>query len=615
MGWKDTLGTIVDPLGIFKPAKAPQAMQIDPTVAQYGGKYGGMTDEQVKAKDLADLEKIRNEQPPPPGVKPETEKRWRDDHVARVKAAEALVKDNPELTSFARVEGRKLKEAGAAAKGQMDQLGSAQIEQGQGVFLDAQGRGNTLTKQGDAAYATEQGRGDALAQLGQAAYATEQGRGDALNVTAETLQNRTNPQIDKAALAGAAGLQQTAIGKLQNIMNQGPGESQAQAQLRMGTNKAIAASGSLARSGRGFGVDAASRRDALMTQADQVSNLNMQQAVIRAQEQDAERGRQLQGANSIIGAQGDARNQTLAGEKTIAETALTGRGQNDSAANAARGQAGSAFGEGNAARLGLQTQAGNAFAEGNDARLGLANQAGNTYAEGNSARLGLQAQAAQNFASGTDAQRGYGQDANALVTGQTNERVNLATGNANRDAAAKVAGAEAAAKQKAGIIGGGATVAAAAISDIRAKQNIRDVDVAGELDKLRGLTSKQAPPTARYADLGEPPTRAYDIRPAQPYSYEYTAEARAKGQDSGTKVGPMAQDLEQTPLRGAVITGKDGMKSIDTGRLSLGLTGAVAEQQTKIDELDAELARLRGLKSKGGGNDVVSDFYRAGGGR
>jgi len=579
MGWKDTLGTIVDPLGIFKPAKAPEAVQVDPTVAQYGGKYGGMTDEQVKAKDLADLEAIRNELPPPPGVKPETEKRWRDDHVARVKAAEALVKDNPELTSFARVEGRKLKEAGAAAKGQMDQLGSAQIEQGQGVFLDAQGRGNTLTKQGDAAYETEQGRGNVL------------------NQTANTLQNRTDPRINSGALASAAGQQQSAISKLQGIMNQGPGESQAQAQLRMGTDKAIAASGSLARSGRGYGVDAASRRDALMTQADQMSNLNMQQAVVRAQEQDAERGRQLQGANSIIGAQGDARNQTLAGEKTIAETALTGRGQNDSAANAARGQAGAAF------------------AEGNDARLGLANQAGNTYAEGNSARLGLQAQAAQNFASGTDAQRGYGQDANALVTGQTGEKVNLATGNANRDAAAKVAGAEAAAKQKAGIIGGGATVAAAAISDIRAKQNIRDVDVAGELDKLRGLTSKQAPPTARYADLGEPPTRAYDIRPAQPYSYEYTAEARAKGQDAGTKVGPMAQDLEQTPLRGAVITGKDGMKSIDTGRLSLGLTGAVAEQQTKIDELDAELARLRGLKSKGGGNDVVSDFYRAGGGR
>jgi len=614
MGWQDTLGTIADPAGIFKPAKAPEAVQIDPTIAQYGGKYGGMTDEQVKAKDLADLEKIRNEPPPPKGVKPETRKKWEQDNLARLRAAEALVKDNPELTSVARIEGRKLKDAGAAAKGQMDQLGSAQIEQGQSTFLDSLGRGNTLTKQGDAAYATEQGRGDALAKLGQAAYETEQGRGDALNVTAETLQGRANPQINQTALAGAAGQQQSAIGKLQNVMNQGPGESQAQAQLRMGTNKAIAASGSLARSGRGFGVDAASRRDALMTQADQMSNLNMQQAVIRAQEQDAERGRQLQGANSIIGAQGDARTQTLAGEKTVADTALAGRGQNDSAANAARGQAGSAFGEGNAARLGLQTQAGNAFAEGNDARLGLANQAGNTFAEGNSARLGLQAQAAQNFASGTDAQRGYSQDANALVTGQTNERVNLATGNANRDAAAKAAGAEAAAKEKSGIIGTAGTIVAA-VSDIRAKQKIRDVDVAGELDKLRSLTSKQAPPTARYADVGEPPTRAYDIRAAQPYSYEYTDEARAQGQDGGTKVGPMAQDLEQTPLRGAVITGKDGMKSIDTGRLSLGLTGAVAEQQTKIDELDAELARLRGLKSKGGRDDVVGDFYRAGGGR
>lgn len=577
MGWKDTLGTIADPAGVFKPAKAPKAVQIDPTVAQYGGKYGGMPDEALGKLTAAKKAELAQTVADAKGLSDPGAKASYRERVAKLTSELGVMET--ELTSVARVEGKKLKDAGAAAKGQMDQLGSAQIEQGQGVFLDAQGRGNTLTKQGDEAYEKEQGRGDSL------------------SVTAETLQGRANPQIDKAALAGAAGLQQTAISKLQGIMDQGPGESLAQAQLKMGTDRAISASGSLARSGRGYGVDAASRRDALMTQADQMSNLNMQQAVIRAQEQDAERGRQLQGSTTIVGAQGTARDQTLAGEKTIADTALAGQGQNDSAAAAARGEAGKAYGEGN------------------KARVDLVDQAGKTYAEGNKARVDLQGLAGQNFTAGTNAQRGYEQDATGLVTGQTGERVNLATGNANRDTAAKAAGAEAAAKEKSGIIGTAGTILGTVASDIRAKQNIRDVDVAGELAKLRGLTSKQAPPTARYADLGEPPTRAYDIRAAQPYSYEYTDEAQSKGQDAGTKVGPMAQDLEQTPLRGAVITGKDGMKSIDTGRLSLGLTGAVAEQQTKIDELDAELARLRGLKSKGGKDDVVGDFFRAGGGR
>jgi hypothetical protein len=50
----------------------------------------------------------------------------------------------------------------------------------------------------------------------------------------------------------------------------------------------------------------------------------------------------------------------------------------------------------------------------------------------------------------------------------------------------------------------------------------------------------------------------------------------------------MAQDLEKTPAGKSVVkTGPDGMKSIDTARLSLVNTSAISEQQRRLDRLEA----------------------------
>jgi hypothetical protein len=75
------------------------------------------------------------------------------------------------------------------------------------------------------------------------------------------------------------------------------------------------------------------------------------------------------------------------------------------------------------------------------------------------------------------------------------------------------------------------------------------------------------------------------IRHAPGYSYQYRDPA-ALGAQPGTHYGPMAQDLERTPMgRSVVSTGPDGMKRVDTNRLSLVNTAALNAQQQEIDDL------------------------------
>jgi hypothetical protein len=79
-----------------------------------------------------------------------------------------------------------------------------------------------------------------------------------------------------------------------------------------------------------------------------------------------------------------------------------------------------------------------------------------------------------------------------------------------------------------------------------------------------------------------------DLRGAQPYEYEYKDPAR---HGEGTYVGPMAQDLEHIP--GVVDQAPDGTKRINTPRLTLAQTGAISEQQRRLDRLE-RMAALGG---------------------
>jgi hypothetical protein len=81
-----------------------------------------------------------------------------------------------------------------------------------------------------------------------------------------------------------------------------------------------------------------------------------------------------------------------------------------------------------------------------------------------------------------------------------------------------------------------------------------------------------------------------DLRGSPGYSYQYK-DPSAPGAAPGTHVGPMAQDLERSPATaGTVVTGPDGMKRVDTGRLALVNTAAIADQQDDIQAMKQALA-------------------------
>jgi hypothetical protein len=82
-----------------------------------------------------------------------------------------------------------------------------------------------------------------------------------------------------------------------------------------------------------------------------------------------------------------------------------------------------------------------------------------------------------------------------------------------------------------------------------------------------------------------------DLREAKGYSYEYK-DPDAPGAAHGRQVGPMAQDLQKTSARDAVVKGRDGKLGVDTGRLSLRNTAAISQQQRDLDELRAMIAEL-----------------------
>ena len=113
------------------------------------------------------------------------------------------------------------------------------------------------------------------------------------------------------------------------------------------------------------------------------------------------------------------------------------------------------------------------------------------------------------------------------------------------------------------------------MSDIRAKENIRPVSAASLVERVDRL----APPSA----MGGGAAPAPNMRAAGSYSYDYKNPSH--GPDN--QVGPMAQELEQTDAAGAVSTGPDGAKSVDPGRLTMTNTAAIAEQQRRLDALEA----------------------------
>lgn len=140
----------------------------------------------------------------------------------------------------------------------------------------------------------------------------------------------------------------------------------------------------------------------------------------------------------------------------------------------------------------------------------------------------------------------------------------------------------------AGVAAGIASLAAA-FSDKRSKTRIRQLeDENRELSGAFGGLPPSKSAGSAAAALGAVPANSYRYRP------QFQG---APGGAPGNQVGPMAQDLERT-LPSTVMTGQDGIKRVDPGRLALAnasATGEIARRLAALEDTKGEAKRTQDL--------------------
>lgn len=271
--------------------------------------------------------------------------------------------------------------------------------------------------------------------------------------------------------------------------------------------------------------------------------------------------RGIAGANRNAGFAGQAdvmdqyRRQSLGqGGPSMAEMQLRNASQRnmmESLALSARGRGG------NIAGMGQQAMASNAYAGqqlGRDAAMLRAQEQQAAQA----AYAGMANQlSGQGFNySQLNAQTGLGASQNALGWYSAERGMDMQKQEADRAFALGLydRGADLV-KSVAGGVGGGAQ--AGMMSDERSKEGIRPTS----------LAASQA--------VGELTPAVYNYKPG--YG------------PGGSRVGPMAQDLEQNPLTQSLVTeGPDGLKRVDVGGLAALATAASAEQEGRIRQLEQQ---------------------------
>lgn len=366
-----------------------------------------------------------------------------------------------------------------------------------------------------------------------------------------------------ANMARDASARTTGVGsRFERFADQGPGPSAAQAQLQLGTNAAMDSQLALARSGRGMGGSSSALRQAQVNAAGIQQNAANQAAMLRAGEEQAWRGQQLQALSGAQGAYGSA--------------------------------GGLAVGAG-----GLSLEAG-----GYRTNAGMQNRALNDQTA-----LAYGAQSLQALQGGAQTELGFQGEARAVNVADLSARqayegnlldyysVNKGMEAKNRDAQRQREAAQW------GAIGAGAGAFvdfAEAVSDIREKQNITPASAtAAFADVDPNMVNVGGQDIAKrdvdYGALDQSAARALAEAPA--YSFDYRNPEKF-GYEDKRYTGPMAQDLAKTPEgRTAVTRMPDGALGVDTGRLSMLNASAVGEQHRELDrlreEVDALNARLQ----------------------
>jgi len=471
------------------------------------------------------------------------------------------------------------RDASRTADQYADQFG----QQGDYYQQQAEGQATDVMRSGEAMQHNAYQQGRSAITKGTKSFDTGQG----IINTAGQAQGREGAQLDQSSVGRALsqadqarGMQLDSAGALArnaqafgDYAAQGPGASQAQAQLDQATSRNLAQNVALARSGSGWGGGATAMNRAVEANALAQQQAAGQGSILRAQEADAWRGRQLQamqGQTGALGTQNQAlssvRGQDFSGGTLGLQAASTQAGLDDAqlgrndaqqlgllsagtnlqnTGNAYLGTGNAMMGRGDAAYLGTQQLGANIFDS----------SAGNTLAFGQ-AGLGAQQYATQADLAGAGAQSANTFGGLAMEQGLASEQAQLAADQealrVNSNLQAQIGAQNSKDKGLGGILGLASGMIA---SDINLKTDIREAD-----ESLLDM---------------------------DPFLYSYIDDKWGKGEF----LGFMAQDLEKTSARGAVIDTPEG-KMVDTGRLSLANTAGLSLLNTKIKKLQAELERL-----------------------
>jgi hypothetical protein len=383
--------------------------------------------------------------------------------------------------------------------------------------------------------------GAAAASLGR--DATKFGQGAAAQGSSILDQRGTDAQRfdQRTVQQGDFGAQNQSLGALGGLeATQGP--SAAQAQLQSGTNQAMASQLAMARSGRGFGGNAAAMGLAQGNMAGIQANQANAASQLRAQEDAAWRQRQAGNLTNVAGMQGQQAQANLG-------AAVQGRSQNDAMYQGMLGLGQNAWQTG----IGAGMEGYNVGMQGYGASLDgqrLATDIRGQEMSGNQAfeDAKLRAWAAEQ---GYDLQQQAASD--------------------QKDAATIAAASSLASSY-------------ATRSDVRAKKDItRSDEPALDFARAGSMVSPAAPDTEALDAVAQAPG----------YGYKYT-DPGAPGANDQENYGPMAQDLAATPAGSTAVTKMgDGQLGIDPNRLSLVNTSAISAQQRQLDQIMAELEAFK----------------------
>lgn len=458
--------------------------------------------------------------------------------------------------------------AGAAGYDQGQTRGAQQDATGQQIQTQQQGNANMLQAQGS----------NALARGGPT-YNT-------------SVQDRArNAQYD--ALVGVQ--QQGATGAdtsaLQEFYKGPTGPSAAESQMLAGRDAAMGDALALGRSGRA-GFNPAAERGAMFQNAATNAQTNQQLGTLRAQEAATARGQNLQAMTAeqqaiaagrqaqlaALGLEQQSLGNIAAGGATdaraAADVALAGRGQNDALALGYQGASQQAAALGVQAGLGYGGLGNESIAAGQGYNVGMQNAAtgqegvgASTYAAAGQLGLGYQGMAEEVQQNEMNAAMQY----EALSSGQQ-----LAVQNANLQNDAQRDGQVLGLAKDLTMMG--------FMSDERSKERIRELESVNE--QYRALLDERP----EYPTTAGPNTGALDAhRPAGGYEYSYR-DPSMPGAGPGRFSGPMSHELKGMP--GVVQQGPDGYERVDTGRLALNNTSAIAETVRRDDKQDRALSEM-----------------------